>query len=458
MKKKCLIIICSLCLLTGCTFRPLDVIKEKLYESARESLQKNEQENTAIPADTQAAAQDTAVPADTQAAVQDTAAPADTQAAVQDTAAPADTQTAGQDTWQAQYDNARMKDCFGNALLRIAEWNTFPDGQQFEMSSDMDAKDAYQYAIYDVDGDGRKELIVSVWYAAAAPTTRIYDYNPASGQLRLEMEGFHKPILYSNGMVKVKEQKNEYGGKLYPYRIYTYDAATDLYEEMTLVYSYPSSLTTVPDLDGDDNVIFVEDMYQNGRQKGMTQAEYDAWLQAYLAGAQKVKLSWKSIDREKVSGWGKKCQKMFLEQYREKSAGYGTDLALLFMDSKDQAKALKNIEKLLKKNYGVKIKNQAEGDYIYETDGKINGVEVYSAYKEGPEFFYYQKSQLADVTVCGVYPGMPLDQARQQLTAAGLCWHDNTYYSSYMDGGFYVELTVKNGVVDSLRMGIAYTY
>lgn len=105
---------------------------------------------------------------------------------------------------------------------------TFPDGLR-EEPFDVEANG---FAVYDVDGDGRRELLVE-WSdtIAAGWCTRIYDYDEASRGLREEYSGGINLQFYDNGMLEDPLSHNQGPSeRFWPYFLAQYVADRDVYE------------------------------------------------------------------------------------------------------------------------------------------------------------------------------------------------------------------------------------
>lgn len=124
-----------------------------------------------------------------------------------------------------------------------------------------------EFAVYDVDNDGRDELIVRVIEAGVADQlASIYDRN-SDGNIVLQFSSYPSMEFYENSAIKVYSAHNQtHSFKVHPFTEYEYDKETDSYNKIGIVYG----------LDKD----IVDMVNQEKEEVGMTDfldypAEYD---------------------------------------------------------------------------------------------------------------------------------------------------------------------------------------
>ena len=152
------------------------------------------------------------------------------------------------------------------------------------------------FAILDVDGDGRQELIFNFNASnIGAMCEVVYDYDTEKGILREELAAeWVDTTYYSNGFVKVSDSHNH--GKdpeargIWPYTLYLYDESTDSYQLKYYVTSwdgqinsknFPRELYT----DGDGLLYYIlEDgkTTEDADVQPMNRQEYDNWVKETL--------------------------------------------------------------------------------------------------------------------------------------------------------------------------------
>ena len=221
----------------------------------------------------------------------------------------------------AAADTAAQNKAYGAALWDIYLYGILPDNSKLDYSSTQQAEEN-TFAIYDVDHDGREELIVQ-WSAHAAMASMmclIYGYD--NGKLHEELSEFVDTRFYSNGAVEASWSHNQgLGGRIWPYNVYTYDAKTDSYRHFGSVDGWDKSYMNTYygggepfpddlDQDGDGLIYFLysgEEIPTFGDEANAQRVdgrEYEAWRQSYLNGAAEITLPTKYITPDNITPLG----------------------------------------------------------------------------------------------------------------------------------------------------------
>ena len=99
-----------------------------------------------------------------------------------------------------------------------------------------------QFAVWDVDGDGREELIL-LYTTTAGERGFVFDWDEASGELRTQLEEFPLLTFYENGAVMAGWSHNQgKGGDFWPYFLYQYLPETDGYQQVGAVDAWDRAL------------------------------------------------------------------------------------------------------------------------------------------------------------------------------------------------------------------------
>ena len=116
---------------------------------------------------------------------------------------------------------------YRKALDTLYDEGIFPGGNEAEHSQPVEDN---TFAVFDVDGDGDEELLISYTSASMAGMMfYIYDVR-RDGSFYVELSGFPAMTFYTNGTVTEGVSHNQgYAGDFWPYTLYTYDAARDAY-------------------------------------------------------------------------------------------------------------------------------------------------------------------------------------------------------------------------------------
>lgn len=218
-------------------------------------------------------------------------------------------------------DTAEQNKAYGAALWDIYLYGMLPDGSKLDYESTQQAE-ANTFAIYDVDNDGRDELIVQ-WCERAAMASQlclIYGYD--NGQLHEELSEYVATRFYSNGAVEADWSHNQgLAGRFWPYSVYTYDAKTDSYRYFGAVDGWDKSYLSTfyagdeafpddLDQDGDGLIYFlysgdeVPSFGDEAQARRADGAAYEAWRQSYLSGASEITLSTKHITPDNITPLG----------------------------------------------------------------------------------------------------------------------------------------------------------
>ena len=186
---------------------------------------------------------------------------------------------------------------YKNALKDLYENHILPDGTKFEdaiNTADYNM-DENSFAIYDVDFDGKDELIVSfTHHPMAAMRAIIYDYDKNTGKFSEQLTEFTSINFYSNGVIEVLWSHNQgsAGDSLWPYTMYKYNKESDSYDVIAGVDAWNKSFNTQSylaeefpsevDKDGDGIVYYIlpEGNYNNYETYDLK--EYNEWRSLYI--------------------------------------------------------------------------------------------------------------------------------------------------------------------------------
>ena len=90
---------------------------------------------------------------------------------------------------------------FGSVLWDACQQCRLPDGTELDSAGGPEGIAQNEFALFDVDGDGRKELLLN-WTNAcmAGMTTYIWDYT--DGALHQELAAFPALTFYDHGVIR----------------------------------------------------------------------------------------------------------------------------------------------------------------------------------------------------------------------------------------------------------------
>lgn len=194
---------------------------------------------------------------------------------------------------------------FYNWLVMNYCW---PGGEKLAVGADGDVLNGFEpegnsYAIYDIDKDGRKEIIVnySTTYSAGM-ITRIYEYDKVSGEYVKQFGNFVSNTYYDNGIIKVDWSHNHSNGEaIWPFDLYCYNSETDSYDMIASACSEDKAwiqdkFDDLLDTDGDGVLYLVQENAYGDGLKVMNKTEYDMWISGYIGDAREINVPWKQIE------------------------------------------------------------------------------------------------------------------------------------------------------------------
>ena len=129
-------------------------------------------------------------------------------------------------------ESARMQK-YRAVLADVLEKQIYPDGTDcgFDGTYSMSGN---KFAVFDVDKDGRKELILSVTTTSMAGMRMVvYDYDEKADAVREEYSGFPSVTFYDNGQIEEGLSHNQGMaplGDFWPYMLHRYQPEADKYQ------------------------------------------------------------------------------------------------------------------------------------------------------------------------------------------------------------------------------------
>lgn len=202
---------------------------------------------------------------------------------------------------------------FGTALWEIYQQRQLPNGEMLIYQFNMESAENNTFAVCDVDGDGRDELILR---HTTGPTAEMCEwvYGYSDGELVKKLAEFPGLTYYDNGTVTAPWSHNQdaRAAAFWPYFLFRYDAALDRYESIGGASSwvrqdpdavFPSELDA--DADGTLYYIFPADwdgQYSNALLADGT--EYESWRASWLGDAQEITPEFLPLTRENIAALG----------------------------------------------------------------------------------------------------------------------------------------------------------
>ncbi len=219
-----------------------------------------------------------------------------------ETTVPAETEAAAQSTDAPVVRSAR--EIYREALENLHDHNMLPGGGEADTTvGDIEEN---QFAIFDLDGDGREELIIRIAGSAsmAGMVEMVYDVDE-QGELFTELTAFPSLAYYADGHVTVEISHNQgYAGGFWPYTLCQYDKAKDVWEQVAFVDAMDKSLMEeagVADLYPEDaDTSSSGFVYYIGSDIPVDVTEYQAWYDAWHSKTQQIDVPYQELTMDNI--------------------------------------------------------------------------------------------------------------------------------------------------------------
>ncbi|WP_455580976.1 hypothetical protein [Dysosmobacter sp.] len=213
-------------------------------------------------------------------------------------------------------ESTSARKAYAAALKTLLDTNVLPDGTDFSDGyigsiQDRERMAENKFTVYDVDGDGREELVLL--YAAAPAMAGmagfVYDYDAQKQALRSQLTEFPALTFYENGAVKADWSHNQgkAGEGFWPYNLYLYDQETDSYQEAASVdawdrETFPEEYPSTADTSDTGRVYYIyRDLAAEWDQiDPVDESAYQSWLDDCLGGAGELSLPYLSLTAEHI--------------------------------------------------------------------------------------------------------------------------------------------------------------
>lgn len=205
---------------------------------------------------------------------------------------------------------------FGKALWDIYQRGILPDGEALDYIS-MEAASANRFALADVDGDERDELLLC-WTTASMAGMREYVLGYDGEAVYVELSAFPGLRYYDNGIVEADWSHNQgLAGEFWPYSVYCYEAESDTYRLAGSVDAWNKELREINyddepfpakiDADGDGIVYYLIPADWEGRYSEallVDGEDYEMWQDSYLEDAGEIGVMFRELTEENIASFG----------------------------------------------------------------------------------------------------------------------------------------------------------
>lgn len=211
---------------------------------------------------------------------------------------------------------------YGKALWDVYRKGILPDGHQLEYTGTELAERNY-FAICDVDGDGRKELLVRWSNPVSVAGMAEYVLDSDGGQCYTELSEYPSLCYYDNGSVEADWSHNQgKAGRIWPKHFYRYNQEKDIYESYGSMDAWDKSLEKEGfpdeiDADGDGLVYYLMpadwsvdywsvDYWNGGYEKKATVdgSDYEAWRAECVGDARMIQPEYQKLTPENMEALG----------------------------------------------------------------------------------------------------------------------------------------------------------
>ncbi len=225
-----------------------------------------------------------------------------------ETTAPAETAPSGfqPDTGQPitfeAVTESPAQDLYAMTLRDLHDKLLLPSGKELELDGDIEKN---RFAVYDIDGDGREELILEVTQTAVENRfTAVYDID-ADGDLRREVRYEADISFWSKGIVIAQyPDAAEHEGDFVPYAAAQYDKEQDAYPEFAYVSAIDRDTLTAQGLS--DEYPFGADKSNSGRvycisgDTPIDVTEYETWYASWHTNLKELEVPLAELTDENI--------------------------------------------------------------------------------------------------------------------------------------------------------------
>ena len=357
------------------------------------------------------------------------------------------------------WNDAKMKNQYAGILRRayydvIGYYSSFEDMENPEEDSMAD-----KYSIYDIDSDGKDELLLSVTSSSMAGMSEsIYDYDLNSNELMTQLSEFPLTTYYDNGVITAGWSHNQgLGPDFTPYDLYQYEVKDDTYIKIGSVDTWDKEYfpvdtwtdTVFPDeIDSDgDGVIFMIRMDAEQEEKWYDNAAYEEWLQSYIGNANKVEIPWQSLHSEEWQNYASNYIEMIIDRRKNVLADEETDIGVTFLESEAYTDVV--VDELSQK-YNFRLEKDEQSELVEY--GYIDDQLVLNIYNEGVASLEYSNVAIDNLSIFGIYPGITMKDADSMLKKYGFYKENEAYYTGNDHGNYMIYITEEGECVNGIAL------
>ena len=198
------------------------------------------------------------------------------------------------------------RQAYAESLLLLMNHNILPNGQETGPVISVSEMNS-TFAVADVDGDGREELVLQYTDTfSAGQMGMISEYNPEAGTMKTELTEAPFFTFYENGLALAKWSHNQgKAGDFWPYTLYRHDPETDQYtfhgsvdawEQKSFPDGYPAELDT----SGSGYLYYLCDQPPMDWDTPVDLTVYEQWKADHLAGAKELDVNFLPLNEQNI--------------------------------------------------------------------------------------------------------------------------------------------------------------
>lgn len=359
----------------------------------------------------------------------------------------------------------RTRHVYGGILSMLAAAYELPD-MELETQSLYDGTYSMsdnRFAVADVDGDSREELIISYTTSGMAGMfVIVYDYNPDTLKLTRELLDFTDMVFYDNGIVKVSASHNHsLSMDFWPYILYQYNPQTDQYDYLAGVSAWDKTygkdmFPEDVDLDGDGIIYEIQtDPNQAEETTKYDESDFTAWISQYMDSAQEIQIDYQPVSAANFQNFVTDHLALLHSFAKTDTSASQTDIGWLYI----QKSSLHEAEQYLSDHYAIEWKENAE--FEDEHIGSYEGKEVFHLIHMDNGILSYSGNQVEDINIFGIYPGMDENTAVKTLMSYGFYPKENLENYMITGDGFgnaAVSYKISNGTITEISVSAYCSY